>query len=387
MANNSGIRQSPTIIEGLFSFELGGSERVGADVARECVRRGYKVAAFAFYGSDGPVRRELEAAGVECFDLSYLTRTRFIRRFTYQLALWRFFRRIRPHAIHIHHCTSLILGALAARRAGIGRIVLTEHSMLELVGMPTYRRQSRHYCRFADEVTVVHPSMKSFFLSELAVPAERLHYIPNGVRLQAENPLERAQVRRTLGIPDTDFLWIFAGRLAEVKDLPTLIRAFAIARGKSQRKLRLMLVGDGDQRSHLEQLSRELGLGASVSFLGARLDVPSLMVAADGFALSSRSEGLPMVLLEAMAAHVPCVATAVGGIPELLSGGAGVVSPPGDPAQLASALLEVAANPSMRRTIAATGFAKVASTNNLDEVVDRYLALFALPTYWPTPAD
>jgi len=253
--------------------------------------------------------------------------------------------------------------------------------------MPTYRRQSRHYCRFADEVTVVHPSMKSFFLSELAVPAERLHYIPNGVRLQAENPLERAQVRRTLGIPDTDFLWIFAGRLAEVKDLPTLIRAFAIARGKSQQKLRLMLVGDGDQRSHLEQLSRELGLGASVSFLGARLDVPSLMVAADGFALSSRSEGLPMVLLEAMAAHVPCVATAVGGIPELLSGGAGVVSPPGDPAQLASALLEVAANPSMRRTIAATGFAKVASTNNLDEVVDRYLALFALPTHWPTPAD
>jgi glycosyltransferase involved in cell wall biosynthesis len=111
------------------------------------------------------------------------------------------------------------------------------------------------------------------------------------------------------------------------------------------------------------------------------------MVAADGFALSSRSEGLPMVLLEAMAAHVPCVATAVGGIPELLSGGAGVVSPSGDPAQLASALLEVAANPSMRRTIAATGFAKVASTNNLDEVVDRYLALFSLPTYWPTPAD
>ena len=100
MSNNSVSQQSPTIIEGLFSFELGGSERVGADVARECVRRGYKVAAFAFYGSDGPVRRELEAAGVECFDLSYLTRTRFVRRFTYQLALWRFFRHIKPHAIH-----------------------------------------------------------------------------------------------------------------------------------------------------------------------------------------------------------------------------------------------------------------------------------------------
>ena len=85
--------EPPLIVEGLFSFELGGSERVGADVALECARRGYRVLCFAFYGSDGPVRRELEANSIVCMDLNYLKRARFVRRFTYQLALIQFFRR------------------------------------------------------------------------------------------------------------------------------------------------------------------------------------------------------------------------------------------------------------------------------------------------------
>ena len=136
---------APVLVEGLFSFELGGSERVGADVALECVRRGYRVLSFAFYGSDGPVRRELEAGGVECHDLNYLSRPRFVRRFTYQYALFRFLRSCKAHAIHIHHCTSLILGALPARWAGVHRIVMTEHSLMELRERAPYRRQSRRF--------------------------------------------------------------------------------------------------------------------------------------------------------------------------------------------------------------------------------------------------
>ena len=90
-----------------------------------------------------------------------------------------------------------------------------------------------------------------------------------------------------------------------------------------------------------------------------------------------------MVLLEAMAAQVPCVATAVGGIPELFAGGAGLLAPPGDPARLAAALLELAADPDQRRRISEAALAKVGATNNLDRVVDQYLELFGLPTRWP----
>ena len=373
----------PLIVEGLFSFKLGGSERVAADLALECMRRGYRVLCFAFYGSEGPVRRELEAAGVECLNLNYLERTRFIRRFTYQAALFRFFRSRKVDVVHIHHATSLILGVLPARWAGVRRIVMTEHSTIEFKTMPTYRRQSRRYCRFADAISVIHPSMEPYFLSELAVPAAKLHYVPNGIRLQQRNTAERLGLRRELGVDDKNFLWMYAGRLAPVKDLPTLLRAFAATRTKTNDKFRLALAGDGDERTSLEQLCGSLGLSTVVSFLGPRTDVPRLMSAADGFVMSSLSEGLPMVLLEAMAARVPCVATAVGGIPELFSGGAGLVVPPGDPLRFADSLLELAADPARRRRMSEIGFAKVAATNNLDRVVDQYLELFGLPTRWP----
>jgi L-malate glycosyltransferase len=370
--------RAPLIVEGLFSFQLGGSERVGADVALECARRGYRVLCFAFYDSAGPTRRELEAAGVQCVDLNYLKRMRYVRRFTYQLALFRFLRRLDAHAVHIHHATSLILGALPARFAGVARLIMTEHSIVEFQTMPKYRRQSRRYCRFADAISVIHPSMQPFFREVLGVPADRLFYIPNGVRLLKSDPVARVGLRRELDIGAGDFLWMFAA----VKDLGTLIKAFAIAREQASTRLRLVIIGDGPERPRLESLCESLQLDAAITFLGARAEVPRLMQAADGFAMSSLSEGLPMVLLEAMAARVPCIATAVGGIPELFAGGAGILTAPQDVPGLAAALLKLTADPELRQLIIEVAFAKIAASNDLDRVVDEYLRLFELPPRW-----
>jgi glycosyltransferase involved in cell wall biosynthesis len=377
----------PLIAVGLFSYQVGGSERVGADVALECMRRGYRVLCFAFYDSDGPIRRELEGQGVECLDMNYLKRLRVVRRFTYQLALFRFFRRRKVHAIHIHHATSLILAALAARCARVPRVIMTEHSIVEFQSMPKYRRQSRRFCRFADAITVIHPSMEPYFRSELRVPPARLHYIPNGVRMLPGDALERSRLRRELGVANEEFLWMYAGRLAPVKDLGTLIRAFSIARLRSAGRLKLVIIGGGAERAPLEELCRSLDLNAVISFLGTRADVLRLMQAADGFVMSSLSEGLPLVLLEAMTARVPCVATSVGGIPELFSGGAGLLVPPQDPDGLANAMLKLAADPDERRRMSEVGFNKVAARNALDRVVDQYLRLFGLPPRWPPPAN
>jgi len=380
--------EAPLIAVGLFSYQVGGSERLGANVAVECLRRGYRVLCFAFYDSDGPTRRALEANGVECLDMSYLRRMRFVRRFTYQLALFHFFRSRKVHAVHIHHATSLILGALAARWARVRRIVMTEHSIIEFQKMPSYRRQSRRYCRLAHAITVIHPSMEPYFRNELGVAAARLHYIPNGVRLLGGDAAARSGGRRELGIADDEFLWMYAGRLVPVKDVGTLIKAFAIARTRAPIRFRLAIVGDGPERAALEELCRALELGDVLTFLGTRSDVPRLIQAADGFAMSSLSEGLPLVLLEAMAARVPCVATSVGGIPELFSGGAGgLLAPPQDPAAIADAMLALAEDPGRRRALIQAGFAKVAATNDLDRVVDRYLELFQLPPTWLTTRD
>jgi glycosyltransferase involved in cell wall biosynthesis len=372
----------PVIAEGLFSYELGGSERVGADIALECLRRGYRVVCFAFYASDGPIRSELESAGIECFDLNYLSRMRFVRRITYPSVLSEFFRRNDVQAAHIHHCTSLILGARAARMGGVRQLVLTEHSLRELERMPSYRRQSRRACRLADAVTVVHPSFMEFFTEALEVPSQKLHYIPNGVRLQEKDPARRARLRGDIGLSDDEFAWFFAGRLAPVKDLATLIRAFSIARARSAHRIRLVVIGSGTEQASLEQVVESLELRSAVTFLGARSDVPSLLSAADGFAMSSLSEGLPMVLLEAMAAGVPCVATAVGGIPEFFADGSGLLVPAASPAELAEGLLLVMADAKRRALMSQVAFAKVAAKNDLDRVVDRYLGLFGLPPRW-----
>jgi len=374
---------APVIVEGLFSYQLGGSERVGADVALECARRGYRVICFAFYGSDGPIRLELERAGIRCFDLNYLSRPRFIRRFTYQATLVRFLRQQNAYAIHIHHSTSLILGVLAARIAGAKSIVMTEHSLLELQTMPKYQRQSRRYCRFANAISVVHPSQESFFLSVLKVPREKLHYVPNGVRISQPSVARRVALRTALGATEDTFVWMFAGRLATVKGLPDLIHAFAIARARNNPQFRLVLIGDGTERAALEHLCQSLSLGEAVSFLGFRSDVPALLEAADGFVMSSLSEGVPMVLLEAMAARIPCIATAVGGIPELLGDGAGHLVPASNPNRLAEAMLALAGEPEERKRLSQVAFSKVAATNDLDKVVDRYLELFGLPAKWP----
>jgi glycosyltransferase involved in cell wall biosynthesis len=352
-------------------------------VALECARRGYRVVCFAFYGSDGPIRKELEANGVECVDLDYLSRMRFVRRFTYQGALFRFFRHRKIHAIHIHHATSLILGALPARCARIRRIVMTEHSIREFQTMPRYRRQSRRYCRFADAITVIHPSMEAYFREILQVPAKRLYYVPNGVRLLQSDPHRRTRLRAELGICDAEFLWMSAGRIAPVKNLGALISAFAAGRHIAAQRWRLVVVGEGPDRAKLEQLCLSMGLQSEVLFLGARADVPMLMAAADGFAMSSLSEGLPMVLLEAMAAGVPCVATSVGGIPELFANGAGMLAAPDDPESLKAAMLAMSADPERRSQIAASAFSKVAQDNDLERVVDHYLELFGLPPRWP----
>jgi glycosyltransferase involved in cell wall biosynthesis len=116
-----------------------------------------------------------------------------------------------------------------------------------------------------------------------------------------------------------------------------------------------------------------------VTFLGARSDVSEVLMAADGFVMSSKSEGLPMALLEAMAAGVPCVATAVGGIPDLFGEDRGLSVPAQDPPALADAMAAIARSPELRQRLVANAAANLAGHYTLDAVANRYLDLLGLP--------
>ena len=137
---------TPVIAQGLGSYQIGGSERIGADLAIEFRRRGFRVICFAFYDTDGPIRTELIAAGIECVDLDYRTRQRVIRRLTYQFEFLQFLRRFRVDALLVHHATALILCGIPARIARVRRVVMVEHGLLYLRDRPKYRRSAIRYC-------------------------------------------------------------------------------------------------------------------------------------------------------------------------------------------------------------------------------------------------
>jgi glycosyltransferase involved in cell wall biosynthesis len=172
----------------------------------------------------------------------------------------------------------------------------------------------------------------------------KLRVIPNGVDTSRfrPDPARRDSARRELGLSER-FVWLAAGRLLWKKDYAALLRAFAkLASGV------LLIAGDGPEGDRLRQQARELG--ADARFLGAREDLPALMNAADGFALSSVVEGLPMVLLEAAASGLPAVATDAGGVREFVAEGeTGFVVPRSDCHALADAMARLAAMPAGER--------------------------------------
>jgi glycosyltransferase involved in cell wall biosynthesis len=379
MESAAAVREAPTIAEGLFSYEFGGSERVGVDLALEFKRRGYRVVCFALHGSDGPMRAELERAGIRCLDLDYRRFRGSLRRVRYYWTLWRMLRRERIRALHVHHHGAMILCGIPARLAGISRIVMTEHGLQALMERPQARRLTMRYCRFASDITVVEQTQADYFHRQLGFAVAKLHVVANGVRVPARTAAHVELKRRELAIPADVFAFFYVGRLNPVKDLGTLLQAFAALPTDLAARSRLYLVGDGPERAPLEARVAALGLPGRAIFLGARTDVSEVLMAADAFVMSSKSEGLPMVLLEAMAAGVPCVATAVGGIPDLFGEDRGLSVPAQDAPALARAMASVASSPELRERLVSNATQNLRRHYALDAIVDRYLELLGLP--------
>jgi glycosyltransferase involved in cell wall biosynthesis len=210
------------------------------------------------------------------------------------------------------------------------------------------------------------------------VPAEKLHVIGYGVDVDAVDrvPASRATaLRRSLGFGPVDIVIGSVGRLVEQKDYPTQLRAFAVAAAHVP-SLRMAIAGDGPLRSALEGLAHDLRVGDRVRFLGNQDDVPAFLRSVDLFALASKFEPYGVALLEAKAAGLPIVATAVNEIPNIITDGeSGVLTPPENPAYMASAFAALARNSNLRSRLGARARVE-AGRHNLSAVVDAYEALY-----------
>jgi glycosyltransferase involved in cell wall biosynthesis len=257
------------------------------------------------------------------------------------LDTWSRLRKLKPMLLHVHHVWPAAdrYLTLLARAAGVPHLVVTEHITGESHSAGQ-RALKRDELRRADAVTAVTGAIVETLVRDYAIERTRVRVVPNGADLpdeETEEPASKRWRERYLCTPVKP-LWVVAGRLEEQKGHDLLFEALSTMLKKGL-EFTLVVAGEGSRRSWLEQQALSLRLAPRVQFVGQVEDVGSLLAAADAVLLPSRWEGLPLVLLEAMARGRPIVASAVGGVPDVIQDGVnGTLVPPGDAAALAAAL-------------------------------------------------
>lgn len=283
------------------------------------------------------------------------------------LAAWGL-ARVRPQVVNVHIITGQARYFLLLGRAMGARVVVSAHGSDLLHPADDCARHLPAILRAADAVTVVSEPLRDRAAALGGLDPAQVTVIPNGIDTDfwtPAAPTERAP------------LVVALGRLERVKGFDVLLTAFAMLRERMP-GVRLCLIGDGSQASVLRAQAVALGVADAVDFPGllGPQAVRDRLRAATVFALSSRSEGMPLALLEAMACGLPVVATAVGAVPQVVGGkGAGLVVPPENPAALAAALAAVLAD-GPRRARLADGALAVAVTHSAAAAHAAYERLY-----------
>jgi len=332
----------PRILQVLYSFRVGGSEMFCLRLARQLAEEGAEVLCAALDSSPGAMLQLCAQYGIPTVDLRVPTASPLGRN-GLSWGLVRRLRELQPDAIHLQHFLGLNKLGIPARLAGVRRIVVTEHSVLDVAQSWTGRTRARFSWRLASDVTVIHQTIKDYLCDELAVPRERVQVVPIGIEVDDYGRQDRHAYRTKLGLGSRTVL-VFVGRLAPVKNVQGLLAAFLAVQSRTEARATLIVVGDGEERSACQEMLRGDPYGHTVILVGEQCDPRPYLAAADVFVMNSRSEGTPRALLEAMAAGLPAICPAVGGIPDLLAG-RGWLTTPGDQASLEGAIHAVLEHP------------------------------------------
>ena len=315
------------------SFVAGGAERHLLELWSRIDRTRFAVE-IACFSARGQFTHDVQALGWPVHDLGMGERIYDLHGIRGLLRLVHRTLEFRPDVIHGYLLGPNLFAVLAGRLARVPMIVVAKRNV-DRYETPRQQAVQAFAHRLATHVIAVSERVRQSSVA-LGVPAARVTVIRNGVDAQR---FQGAGADRTeLGVAPGRPVIGSVGCLATRKDYGTLLDAVAALAGRGLEPA-LVLVGDGDERPRLERRAAELGIADRVRFLGERADVERLLPLFDVFVLSSRDEGIPNALLEAMAAGRPAVATAVGGTPEVLEDGrTGWLVPPGDPPALAAAL-------------------------------------------------
>lgn len=355
----------------------GGAEEQVMHLARGLKERGWEVIIVSMV-PPSPMPPEFEDWGIR---LLHLGMRPGVPSVSSLFRLARIIREFRPDVVHSHMVHANLLARVVRMIQPYPVLVCTMHA-LTMAGVkqdrsPIFEIAHRLTDGLCDKTTAICQAATDHCIRRRAVPAKKIVTLHNCVDIAKFFPSSdaRLRTRRELGIEDK-FVWLAVGRLEPPKAYPTLLRAMARLGGESRV---LLVCGQGSLQGELAALTEKLGIDERVRFLGLRGDVPAIMSAADGFAMSSDLEGLPLALIQAAAAGLPIVATDVGGNSEIVTDGLnGRLAPAGDPVRFAQALADVEAmDHAHRSAFGRAGQLRVTEKFDTDLVLKKWMELYA----------
>ncbi|WP_423192320.1 glycosyltransferase [Cupriavidus sp. H18C2] len=370
MASNDGAGRAPMrIMLVTTGLKVGGAEHQVVALAHAFLAMGHAVAIVSL--SPG---REIEVpAGAYVVELDMRKSVAGMAR-----ALWQARRLVkswRPDVLHAHMIHANIFARLLTRVASCPPLVCTAHSFREggRLRMAAYRLTDRWHAL----TTHVSEDGRAGMVAARAVRADRIVVVPNGIDVDRFRPAPalRGAMRARLGISAGTRLALNVGRLVPEKAQALLLQAFARIDPVTL-PVHLLIAGGGPLQQALADQIASLGLASRVTLLGPRHDVPALLNAADTFVLSSDIEGLPMVLVEALASGCPVVATDAPGVREVLAD-QGTLVPRGDAGALSAAMDAALRQGRGSPSDEASRRAHVMGRFSIDAVARRWLAIYA----------
>lgn len=382
-------------------MEPGGAQKALLDLAVALRQAGHDVSVWTLYDKADYVPQFERRYGLPILDLKMKApgRPLYAQVVPFVRGLWRAYRQLRRERFHVvqsfqHY--SNILGAPLAALAGVPvRVTSQRTSLRDAPGWLHRLDRWVNNSPLVDRMTSVSEATRRFSIEVEGIRAAKIISIWNGIDVEryapSDAPRRRAAIRAELGLANTCRVVTTVGRLAPQKGHDQLIAAAVQIRAAIP-DVHFLIVGEGPLGDALAAQVREREAAAYIHLLGVRQDVPDILLASDLFVLPSLWEGLPNVVLEAMAAGLAVVATAVDGTPELvLDGQTGSLVPPADPAALAGAVVTLLQSPQEAVRLGAAGRQRAVAHFSRQSNVQAYLDLYT--TLWqqktgraPTPA-
>jgi glycosyltransferase involved in cell wall biosynthesis len=372
------------IVQIVTRLDIGGVPEHLLTLTEGLVQHGHDVAIVCNHISD-PIRLRLQALGIHNIKLIKLHRLPHPGDLISIWHLYNYLYESKFDIVHTHMSKAALLGCLTARAAKVPMIINTAHNLGCLAFKNPFAKalfwlyDKALFALATDVVILVSNTIRQQVITNRLLPERKAIYIPNGINVINSPPIKTNRIielKQNLKIIPTNLVIGTVARLVWFKGLHTLISAMPDIL-KSHPNTTLIIIGDGPLRANLEKQVQDLELDQYVLFLGERNDAVAILPVLDIFVLPSVSEGMPITILEAMAAAKPVVASNVGGIPELVSDGVtGFLVPSDKPVSLAVATIKLLDDSILRQKMGILAKQKVVNEFSAVRMVENTLSAY-----------